>query len=115
MRIQLREKAGRLRTAILAGVAVTVAFAAVAGPAAETGEREWRAACTRDAIIHCTLPALAGDRLGVRDCMMRKLSRLSKKCRVVIDAAPDDAGQKLSARGPTGIGPLGQAGNQASR
>jgi hypothetical protein len=54
-------------------------------------ESQWRAACTHDALTHCTVKALAGDRDGVRDCLVAKLPKISSACRGVINAAMADS------------------------
>jgi hypothetical protein len=76
----------------------TIAFAALAGSLVLAGsasagslENQWRAACTRDALTHCTLPALSGNRDGVRDCLIAKLQKISSACRGVINAAVADS------------------------
>lgn len=56
-------------------------------PAEESHEREWRAACTHDALVHCTGQALTGDRSGVRDCLVQRIDKISARCRDVINAA----------------------------
>jgi hypothetical protein len=81
-------------------LAALVASLALTGPAAAGGlEAQWRAACTRDALVHCSLRALAGDRDGVRDCLVAKLPKLSSGCRGVINAA-------LAERGPMSARPV---------
>ena len=67
--------------ACLTTIVVSSAAAAAGSP-----EREWRVACTRDAFAHCPLQALAGDRSGVRDCLVRSLDKISTPCRTVITA-----------------------------
>ena len=74
--------------------ALTVGLALVGPAAADSLEHQWRTACTRDALRHCMLQALSGDRDGVRDCLVAKLPRLSSACRGVINAA-------WAKRGPT--------------
>jgi hypothetical protein len=72
----------------LIALALTVASLALASPAvADSLESQWRAACTRDAVVHCSLQALSGDRDGVRDCLVAKLQKISSGCRAVINAA----------------------------
>ena len=70
-----------------AAAALLFAALSVAGPALADDENLWRAACTRDAVVHCTMPALSGDRDGVASCMIHKLAQLSSGCRAVINAA----------------------------
>jgi hypothetical protein len=83
----------------LFALAALAASLALAGPAAADGlEAQWRAACTRDALVHCSLRALAGDRDGVRDCLIAKLPKISRPCRGVINAA-------LAERGPMSARP----------
>lgn len=69
---------------------VTLAFliaivASSAATAADNQEREWRAACTHDAFVHCTTKALAGDRSGVRDCLVQHLAKISARCRDLVN------------------------------
>ena len=85
------------------------ALAALAGSLALAGsasagslESQWRAACTHDALTHCTVKALAGDRDGVRDCLIAKLPKISSACRGVINAAVAD-------RGPMSVRPGGDS------
>jgi hypothetical protein len=68
-------------------LACLIALAANSAAMAQGSEREWRAACTRDAFVHCTHQALAGDRSGVRDCLVQKLDKISTACRTVIRTA----------------------------
>ena len=68
-------------------LAYVIAMAASSAAMAQSSEREWRAACTRDAFVHCTHQALAGDRPGVRDCLVQSLAKLSTPCRSVIRMA----------------------------
>jgi len=69
------------------GAGLLIATFLMAGPAAADPERLWRAACTSDALVHCPVPALSGDRDRVADCMIHKLDKLSNGCRAVINAA----------------------------
>ena len=74
----------------LAALAGSLALAGSA--AADSLENQWRAACTRDAVVHCSLQALSGDRDGVRDCLIAKLQKISSACRGVINAALAESG-----------------------
>ena len=98
----------RARSTSLRGVAalaILVASIADVGPAAaDNWEREGRAACTRDAFVHCPLQALAGDHAHVRDCLIAKLGRLSDACRSVINAALAEGGQSPAAPGSPRVG-----------
>jgi hypothetical protein len=81
-------------------LALLVASIADAGAAAaDSWEKEGRAACTRDAFVHCPRQALAGDHAHVRDCLIAKLGRLSDACRSVINAARAEGGQSPAAPG----------------
>ena len=77
--------------------ALTASLALAGSASAGSLESQWRAACTRDAVTHCTLPALSGDRDGVRDCLIAKLAKISSACRGVINAAVADR-DPMSAR-----------------
>jgi hypothetical protein len=59
-------------------------------------EARWSAACRGDAFKHCTLQALSVDRAGVRDCLIRRIDKISEACRNVIRAAQAQ-GVELSA------------------
>jgi hypothetical protein len=74
----------------LAALAGSLLFAGVAQ--ADSLETQWRAACTRDALTHCSLQALSGNRDGVRDCLIAKLPKISSACRGVINATEADSG-----------------------
>jgi hypothetical protein len=50
-------------------------------------EKVWRAACRHDAFVFCTFQALTNNRAGVRDCLVRNLSRISEACQGVIRGA----------------------------
>lgn len=50
-------------------------------------EATWRAACKHDALTFCSWQALTRDRPGVRDCLVRNVSKVSDACRGVIKAA----------------------------
>jgi hypothetical protein len=73
----------------LAAVLLIVSIGALAGPAPARSPEEklQRKACTADAFTLCTLQALAADRNGVRDCLMRKLDKVSSPCLAVIRSA----------------------------
>ena len=76
-----------VRNAAIA-VLVLVAGAANAAFAADADtEATWRAACKHDALAHCTLSALAGDRAHVKACLLRNLDKISEPCRDVIRIA----------------------------
>ena len=79
-------------------LACLIALAANSAAEAQGSEREWRAACTRDAFVHCTHQALAGDRSGVRDCLVQRLDKISTPCRTVIRTA---MAAQTRASGPT--------------
>jgi hypothetical protein len=70
----------------VAAVLLIVTIGALGGPALARSpdERKWRKACTADAFSHCPLQALAADRDGVRDCLVRKIDKLSDVCATVI-------------------------------
>jgi hypothetical protein len=70
-----------------------VTIGAAAGPAqADAGaEATQRAACKRDAIALCPLQAIARDRAGVRDCLVRNVAKISDACRGVVKAAQSAA------------------------
>lgn len=46
-----------------------------------------RVACKHDALALCPFPALTRNRAGVRDCLVRNISKISDACRDVIKAA----------------------------
>lgn len=73
----------------------TGAAAQSSGPALEA---KWRSACWRDAFSHCTFKAIAGDRAGVRDCLVRDIDRISPACREVINEANDQGIHDPNAR-----------------
>ena len=75
------------------GVALAVAYSALAGPAfaRSADEKLWRKACTADAFSLCPLQALSGNRAGVRDCLLKKLDKVSIPCVTVIRAAQQQA------------------------
>jgi hypothetical protein len=76
----------------MTALAVLSASLVLAGSAsAGSLESQWRAACTRDALTHCSLKAISGDRDGVRDCLIAKLPKISSACRGVINAALADS------------------------
>jgi hypothetical protein len=72
---------------------IVVGFGALAGPsfAESPNERKWRKACQADAFSLCPLQALSGNRAGVRDCLLRKIDRVSDPCAAVIKAAQQQA------------------------
>jgi hypothetical protein len=65
-------------------------FASSAAGAQDTREQEWRAACTHDALVHCTFPALRGDRTGVRNCLLKRLAKISPRCRADVEGGSAD-------------------------
>jgi len=71
------------------GVVLVLALVALAGPslARSPQERVWRKACTADAFSLCPLQAITGNRNGVRDCLLKKLDKVSDTCVAVIRAA----------------------------
>jgi len=73
----------------VAAVLVVILFGASAGPslARSADEKAWRKACTADAFSLCPLQAFAGDRAGVRACLLRKLDKVSDTCVAVIKSA----------------------------
>jgi hypothetical protein len=79
------------RRAVFAAGALGLAAGGLAGPAfaGETLESKWRNACGWDALHRCTFHALANDRTGVRDCLVRNINKISKSCRMVIEEAHD--------------------------
>ncbi len=70
--------------------ALAAAFVLLATGQAVAGEGQWRAACTHDALAHCTGQAFRRDRAGVKQCLVAKIDRLSDACRTVIIAALAD-------------------------
>ena len=82
---------------MIALAALAGSFVLVGSAQASSLESQWRAACTHDALTHCTVKALAGDRDGVRDCLIAKLPKISSACRGVINAAVADR-DPMSAR-----------------
>jgi hypothetical protein len=79
-----------IRRGALAGGLLGIAGLALAGSALaadENLEAKWRHACWKDAFNNCTFRALAGDRNGVRDCLVRNIDKISKPCRDVIESA----------------------------
>jgi hypothetical protein len=78
------------RDAIVATGVLVMAMVAASGSANARGlEDKWRSACWRDAFSICTLHAIANDRPGVRDCLVRNIDRISKACQAVIKEADD--------------------------
>jgi hypothetical protein len=90
-----------VRTAIATG-ALILTLGAMAGPvAADVAENPtWRAACERDALVHCRLHALAFDIPGVRECLIRNVDKVSDACRGVIRAAQAERTQTPVAVAP---------------
>jgi hypothetical protein len=78
----------RFRLKVTAALAIA-ALSAVAGPVFARSEQEkvWRKACTADAFSLCTVQALSANRNGVRDCLLRKIDKVSDGCVAVIRAA----------------------------
>jgi hypothetical protein len=90
-----------VRTAIATGALIFALGATAAPVAADVGENpSWRAACERDALVHCRLHALAFDIPGVRDCLIRNLNKVSDACRGVIKAAQAEHTQTPVAVAP---------------
>jgi hypothetical protein len=92
----------RGRSISLRGVVALALVASIADAGAATAdnwERQGRAACTRDAFVHCPLQALAGNHAHVRDCLIARLGRLSDACRTVINAALAEGVQRPTAPG----------------
>jgi hypothetical protein len=50
-------------------------------------EAKWRHACWSDAFSFCPFRAIAHDRAGVRDCLVRHIDLISRPCREVIEQA----------------------------
>jgi hypothetical protein len=92
-----------LRSGAVGVACLIVIGAGSAAGAAETQEHEWRAACTHDALVHCLGPALRRDRSGVRECLIQRLTKISARCRAVVEGATADnvrtteAGARLDA------------------
>jgi hypothetical protein len=80
----------RLRLRIAAAIAI-LAVGALAGPslARSPDERKQRKACTTDAFTLCPLQALTGNRNGVRDCLLKRMDKLSEPCVAVIHEAQE--------------------------
>jgi hypothetical protein len=72
-------------------LALSAAFMVLVAGQALAGEGEWRAACTHDALAHCTGQAFRRDRAGVKQCLVAKIDRISGACRTVIIAALADS------------------------
>ena len=85
------------RTKVVA-VLLIVSIGALAGPASARSPEEklQRKACSADAFTLCTLQALAANRNGVRDCLMRKLDKVSTPCLAVIRAAQQQQPQLVA-------------------
>jgi hypothetical protein len=86
----------RFGVAAGAGLIVLGVVAGTACAADRATEAKWSHACRGDAFKHCTLQALAIDRAGVRDCLIRKIDKISEACRQVIRDAQSQ-GVQLSA------------------
>jgi hypothetical protein len=87
MRLMMSRKASsRIK---VAAVLMVVLLGVLGGPslARSADEKKWRKACTADAFSLCPLQAFAGDRAGVRACLLRKLDKASDACVAVIKAA----------------------------
>ena len=82
-----------MRTAVhhpaLARAAIAVAILAVAGSvrAEPSTESKWRKACWSDAFSICTIPSITGNRVAVRDCLIRNFHRISPSCRAIMHDA----------------------------
>jgi hypothetical protein len=90
-----------LRRGIVAAGMLMVVMGAIAGPAAAAGPSEAaaRAACRHDALTFCTFQAIANNRKGVRDCLVRDLPKISEACRAVIKSAQAAKLQELETAG----------------
>jgi hypothetical protein len=79
-----------MRTAVhrpaVARVALAFAILAVAGSvrAEPSTESRWRKACWSDAFSMCTIASITGNRVGVRDCLIRNFHRISPSCRAIM-------------------------------
>jgi hypothetical protein len=82
--------------------------------AAETQEHEWRAACTHDALVHCLGPALRRDRSGVRECLIQRLTKISARCRAVVEGATADNVRTTDAGGRADPGTQASPENELS-
>ena len=87
---------------MLALVALAGSLVLAGTASAGSLESQWRAACTKDALTHCSLQALSGNRDGVRDCLIAKLPKISSACRGVINDAMADRGPMSMRPGPDG-------------
>ena len=79
MRTAVRRPA--VAKAVLAAAILAVAGAARAEPSTES---KWRKACWSDAFSMCTLQSITGDRVGVRDCLIRNFHHVSPACRAIM-------------------------------
>ena len=77
--------AGALTLVLAAPVGALAAPSSTAAPDKAT-ERRWRLACTHDAFVFCTFQALSGSRVGVRNCLIHNIERISPLCRGVFQA-----------------------------
>jgi len=84
----------------VAAALLIISLSAIAGPslAANPNEKKWRKACTADAFAQCPLQALTGNRNGVRDCLLKRMDKLSEPCVAVIHEAQQ---QSLAAGAST--------------
>ena len=73
----------------VAAVLLILSIGALGSPslARSADEKMWRKACTADAFSLCPLQSVTGNRNGVRDCLLRKLDKVSDPCVGVIRAA----------------------------
>jgi hypothetical protein len=88
MRAIMLSRNARLRLKVTAALAIA-ALSAIASPVFARSEQEkvWRKACTADAFSLCTIQALSANRNGVRDCLLKKIDKVSDGCVAVIRAA----------------------------
>jgi len=87
---------------VIAKAALAIALIAVAGAArAEPStESKWRKACWSDAFSMCTIQSITGNRVGVRDCLIRNFHRISPSCRAIMR---DAEAHGISTPDPTKI------------
>jgi hypothetical protein len=92
------------------GAIVLACLLAVAGGsragAAGNQEREWRAACTHDALVHCTFSALRADRTGIRSCLLKRLDKISARCRADVEGVSADNDRNTGAASGADAGGL---------
>jgi hypothetical protein len=95
----------------LSKAALAVAILAVAGSvrAEPSTESKWRKACWSDAFSMCTIQSITGNRVGVRDCLIRNFHRISPSCRAIMR---DAEAHGISTPDPNNITP--PSGNAAS-